>query len=99
MNQKEDKPVPLALERHYSVSEIAALWAVSDVTVRRLFENEPGVLSWGKEERVGWHRRYRSMRIPESIMIRVHERLRNPVVWALSNREARARTGRFSRLR
>jgi hypothetical protein len=99
MNGKEDKPASLALERHYSVAEIAELWSVSACTVRRMFENEPGVLSWGKEERVGWHRRYRSMRIPESIMIRIHERLRNPVVWALSNREARARTRKFSRLR
>jgi transcriptional regulator GlxA family with amidase domain len=75
MNRKEDEPVPLALEKHYSVAEIAELWAVSDDTVRRLFEEEPGVLTFGVEESAR-KRRYRSMRIPQSIMIRVHQRMR-----------------------
>jgi AraC-like DNA-binding protein len=63
----------LALERHYSVSEIAELWAMSEKSVRRLFANEAGVLSWGHEES-RTKRGYISMRIPESVVIRVHQR-------------------------
>ena len=76
MDRKEGRPVPLVLERHYSVSEIAALWAVSDDTVRRIFDNEPGVLTLGGDL-VMRRRRHKTMRIPQSIMMRVHERLRS----------------------
>ena len=34
----------LALERHYSASEVAALWVISEKTVRRIFDREDGVL-------------------------------------------------------
>ena len=67
----------IALERHYSVQEIADMWAMSPKTVRRLFENEGGVLRWGSEEQLTRHRRrrgYCSLRIPESVLIRVHQR-------------------------
>lgn len=37
-------------EKHYSVGELAQLWALSEKTIRRMFENEPGVLRWGSEE-------------------------------------------------
>jgi len=43
-------PVDLANERHYSVMEIAKLWALSEKTVRRIFEREPGVIRWSREE-------------------------------------------------
>src|SRR5258708_24303651 len=33
-------------EQHYSVAELAQLWALSEKTIRRMFENEPGVLRW-----------------------------------------------------
>jgi predicted transcriptional regulator len=67
-----------ALEKHYSIIEIAELWGISDTTVRKIFTDEPGVLAWGTEERVGRHKKrgYRSIRVPESIMVRVHQRLR-----------------------
>ena len=35
-----------ALERHYSVNVIAASWGLSGNTIRRMFENEPGVIEW-----------------------------------------------------
>lgn len=63
-----------ALEKHYSIAEIAEKWALSEKTVRRMFENEPGILAWGSKGSVG-KRAYRSMRIPESIMIRIHQRV------------------------
>ena len=31
---------PVALERHYSVPEVATLWGISEKTVRRLFDGE-----------------------------------------------------------
>jgi hypothetical protein len=44
-------------------------------------------------------RRHKTMRIPESVMIRIHERLRNPLVWMSSNRGTLARMGKVSRPR
>ena len=63
----------LALERHYSVSDVAALWAISEKTVRRLFDGEDGVLRWGSGE-TARKRRYQNLRIPQSVLIRVHHR-------------------------
>ena len=34
----------LGLERHYSVTEIAERWGLSEKTICRMFENEDGVL-------------------------------------------------------
>ncbi len=63
----------VALERHYSVPEIAGLWGISEKTVRRLFEGEDGVLRWGSSETTR-KRGYQNLRIPESVLIRVHYR-------------------------
>jgi hypothetical protein len=68
-------PVDLANEKHYSVIEIANLWALSQKTVRKIFEREPGVIHWGTEEKV--HKRgYRTLRVPETVLHRVHRKLR-----------------------
>jgi hypothetical protein len=60
-----------ANERHYTPKEIAKLWAVSEKSVIRVFEKEPGVLviqnSLGRNAR-----RHRTMRIPFSVLERVH---------------------------
>jgi transcriptional regulator GlxA family with amidase domain len=61
----------LALERHYSVTEVAEIWALSEKTVRRMFEDEEGVLHWGAPE-TRYKRGYRTLRIPESVLLRVH---------------------------
>jgi AraC-like DNA-binding protein len=63
----------VALERHYSVPEIAELWAMSEKSVRRLFAGESGVLEWGTQE-TARKRGYVNLRIPESVLIRVHQR-------------------------
>jgi len=68
-------PIDLANEKHYSVIEISKLWALSQKTVRRIFEREPGVIHWGSEE--SCHKRgYRTLRVPETVLLRVHRRLR-----------------------
>jgi AraC-like DNA-binding protein len=68
-------PVDFANERHYSVIEIAKLWALSEKTVRRIFEREPGVIRWSREEKL--HKLgYRTLRVPETVLHRVHHKLR-----------------------
>ncbi len=69
------QPVDLANENHYSIGEVAKLWSLSEKTVRRMFESEPGVIQWGSEE-VLHKRGYRTLRIPESVLHRVHRKLR-----------------------
>jgi hypothetical protein len=62
------------VERHYAVREIAEIWNLSPDKVRELFESEPGVLMIG--ERNSRHkRRYVTLRIPHSVLERVHARL------------------------
>jgi hypothetical protein len=63
-----------ALERHYTPAEIGALWGFDQTTIRRMFMDEPGVLKEGKRGRRDGKRQYVSLRIPESVAVRVHER-------------------------
>jgi hypothetical protein len=65
----------VAIEKHYRVNELSGLWGFSRHTIIRLFADEPGVLNLG---RLGTERRrYVSLSIPESVALRVHERLGN----------------------
>ena len=67
--------IDLSREKHYSIAEVAKLWDLSEKTIRRMFEREPGVLCWGKSE-TRFRRGYRTLRIPETVMLRVHRQLR-----------------------
>lgn len=61
-------------ERHYAVMEVAELWNLSPDKVRELFKHEPGVLVIG--DRNPHHkRRYLTLRIPQTVLQRVHNRL------------------------
>ena len=42
--------IDLANEKHYSSIEISKLWALSQKTVRKIFESEPSVIKTGAEE-------------------------------------------------
>jgi len=64
-------------ERHYTPAEIAEMWNLSRDVVRRIFEGEPGVLVIGDDGSRS-KRRYHTLRIPESVMERVHRKLSNP---------------------
>ena len=68
-------PIDLSLEQHYSVSELAAMWALSERTIRRMFEDEPDVFKYGQGER-RFKRGYTTLRIPESVVLRVHRKQR-----------------------
>ena len=71
-------PAPCQFEeRHYSVAEIGELWSLSTDVVRKLFEREPGVIVIGDLAPRG-KRRYTTLRVAQSIVERVHRRLRNP---------------------
>ena len=60
--------------QNYTIQELASEWGLSDETVRKMFENEPGVLRIGKAVSRRNHRRYVSIRIPEEIAQRVMKR-------------------------
>ncbi len=63
----------LALEKQYSVYDIASLWNVDRKTVTRLFRDRLGVLKISAPgNRPTQHARY-TLRIPESVMISVYE--------------------------
>lgn len=67
-----------AIEKHYSVQELAEIWNLSEDTIRRLFRQEPGVIKINATP----GRRTRSyivLRLPQSVVMRVHERLRKQV--------------------
>ncbi|MGH9345558.1 MAG: hypothetical protein ACRD19_17560, partial [Terriglobia bacterium] len=64
-------------ERHYTVDEAAELWNLSRDVITRLFEAEAGVVVI-ENRRLGSRRRHRTLRIPQSVLERVHRRLSNP---------------------
>jgi predicted DNA-binding protein YlxM (UPF0122 family) len=70
----EKPPLARYHERHYTVAEIAETWNLSRDVVRKLFEREPEVLVIG-DDGTRNKRRYRTLRIPESVMQRLHRPL------------------------
>jgi transcriptional regulator GlxA family with amidase domain len=64
-----------AFERHYSVLELAEMWSLSERTIRRMFEGEEGVVNWARAAG-RYKRHYQTLRIPESVMLRVYQRIR-----------------------
>jgi hypothetical protein len=69
---------PALGQRHYAVAEIAEIWNLSTDKVRKLFENEPGVLAIGRSN--PRRRRYLTLRIPESVVERVYLRFSSKAV-------------------
>lgn len=63
---------PQPSERHYTPRQIAELWQLDTRTIRELFRDEPGVLKIGESGRRG-RRDYITLRIPESVLLRVHQ--------------------------
>jgi hypothetical protein len=61
-------------ERHFTPQELADMWKVSIQTIREIFQNEDGVLKFGRDG-TRTRRRYKTLRIPESVVERVHTRL------------------------
>jgi hypothetical protein len=61
-------------ERHFTVAEIGEMWNLSQDAVRKIFDDEPGVLVLGNGE-TRHRRRYTTLRIPQSVVQRVHRRM------------------------
>jgi hypothetical protein len=63
-----------AKEKHWTPIEVAQQWGVSSDLIRSLFRDEPGVL---KIDRPGTRakRAYATLRIPDSVLVRVHTRM------------------------
>ena len=61
-----------ALEHHFTPKQLGELWGLDESTIRRLFQDVPGVLRIGKTGRRDGKREYLSLRIPESVAMRVH---------------------------
>jgi hypothetical protein len=66
-------PLP---DRYFSVKEIADRLNLSQDSVRKLFQNEPGVLVLG-DQSSKYKRRYTTLRIPEPVLQRVLRRNSN----------------------
>ena len=64
----------VAEEKHYTVPEISKMWSVSVDLVRDTFADEPGVLKWHRPA-TKTKRAYSLLRVPESVLTRVHRRL------------------------
>lgn len=58
-------------ERHWTIAEVSATWNLSKDAVRKMFQDEPGVLVLGGSTG-GGKRRYTTLRIPQSVVERVH---------------------------
>lgn len=65
---------PAAGERHYTPLEVADFWRVDVELVRRIFRDEPGVMVLQSPQKQG-KRSYKTIRIPQSVLERVHKRL------------------------
>ena len=63
--------VDSATESHFTPQELAEAWKLDTSTVRRIFQDEPGVLKIGNNS--GHRKRaYCTLRIPASVARRVH---------------------------
>ena len=60
-------------EKHYRVSELAALWKLGRETVRIIVKDEPGVI----RIKLGRKRAHCTYSVPESVARRIHTRLQN----------------------
>jgi hypothetical protein len=64
----------VSIDRHYSPAELAELWDLSNC-LRKIFENELGVLVIGHSQPKRGKRNHTTLRIPQTVLNRVHRRL------------------------
>ena len=61
-----------ALEKHYTVLEVATMWSMSENKVRQPFRDAPGVLQTQVRTIRARKRQNLSLRIPESVLLCRH---------------------------
>lgn len=59
-------------ERHFTVRELSKMWRLSEEFVRQIVKDEPGVTEWVRQQ--PGRRRYRVLRIPQSVAERLYHR-------------------------
>jgi hypothetical protein len=59
-----------AFGKIYTPKELAEIWQLSENSIRRLFQDEPGVFILGDSNPRG-RRGYTTMRIPEAVALKV----------------------------
>ena len=64
-----------ALERHYTVAQIAELWGWSEDKVIKVFRDEPGVLQTQLRTLRTRKRQNVKLTVPASVLVRVHASL------------------------
>ncbi|HWO29843.1 MAG TPA: hypothetical protein VNO32_13700 [Candidatus Acidoferrum sp.] len=72
---KDDSSTGVENEKHFNLSELAAMWGLSVETIRKLFADDPGVVKMPSASGPKGRRRYRIFRIPSSAAARLHKRL------------------------
>jgi predicted transcriptional regulator len=70
-----EEAVSTTFEQHYSVQQVAKLWGLSEHAVRDAFEHEPGIVRLGNSQSTGRRRKYVTVRIPASVVERIHSRM------------------------
>jgi hypothetical protein len=65
------RPAAVTQENYYTVHEVSAALRVDRHTVAALFAGETGVLTLGTQVTTRGRRRYRQLRIPQSVLNRV----------------------------
>ena len=58
--------------RHFTAAELGKVWQLDESTIRRIFQDEPGVLKIGNSGRRDGKRDYVTLRIPESVAMRIY---------------------------
>ena len=59
-------------ERHFTIRELSKMWRLSEEFVRQIVKDEPGVTEWVRQQ--PGRRRYRVLRIPQSVAERLYRR-------------------------
>ena len=67
---------PLALGKHYTLTQVMEMWGWSRSKLPEVFRDEPGVLQSHIRTLRPRKRQNVTLRIPESVLLRVHERLK-----------------------
>ena len=80
----------LSEEKYYTPQELASMWRFSATTIRRLIRNEAGVLKLQGMGAAYGKRAYTTFSIPESVALRLRERLtQEPLQTQLPRRNPR----------
>ena len=64
-----------ATETHYTPEQVAEWWRLDPKSIRRIFRDEEGVLRFGRAVSTRKKRAYTTIRIPQSVLDRVHRRM------------------------